>query len=208
MNILIIGCGQVGSQLACLLDSKGHDVVVVDSNAENFDLLNSNFNGYTVTGIPIDQDVLKQAGIEGCDVVAAVTKEDNVNIMVSEVADKIFNIKNIITRIYDPYRENTFSKFGLKTICPTSMTVSAICAAINNENNNQHIYFNTSTISFSTIKVPKQYVGKNISYINEDSDTNEFLFGVITDENKVIFSKDFNIALKETDQLIFSRITD
>lgn len=207
MNILIVGCGKVGSCLANLLDAQGHDIVVVDSYAENFDLLDPDFSGYTVSGIPIDQDVLRQAGIEGCDIVAAVTKEDNVNIMVSEVADKIFHIKNIITRIYDPYRENTFTKFGLQAICPTNMTVAAICALINDENNTQHIHFNTSTISFSTMKVPKQYIGKNVLSINENSDNNEMLFGVITN-NKMFFAKDCNFKLHESDKLIFARITD
>ncbi|MBP0979431.1 MAG: TrkA family potassium uptake protein [Oscillospiraceae bacterium] len=207
MNILIVGCGKVGSQLANLLDSQGHDVVIVDPLAENFDLLDPDFSGYTVTGLPIDQDILRQAGIEGCDVVAAVTREDNVNIMVSEVASKIFNIKNIITRIYDPHRESTFSKFGLKTICPTNMTVAAICASINNEINTQELHFDNFTVSFSVIKVPKQYVGKHISIINENSDINEKLFGVISDNN-IIFSQDCDFKLKETDQLIFSRITD
>lgn len=208
MNILIVGCGKVGSQLANLLDSQGHDIVVIDSNSENFDLLDPNFNGYTTSGLPIDQDVLREAGIEGCDVVAAVTKEDNVNIMVSEVANEVFHIKKIITRIYDPSRENTFSKFGLKTICPTNMTVAAICASINDENYVQELHFDNSTVSFSTITVPKKYIGKPISAISEDNDNNEILFGVISDNGKIIFNQDCNLKLKETDKLIFSRITD
>lgn len=208
MNILIVGCGKVGSSLANLLDSQGHDIVIVDPVYENFDLLSSDFSGYTISGLPIDQDVLRQAGIEGCDVVAAVTKEDNVNIMVSEVADKIFNIKNIITRIYDPDRESIFSTYGLKTVCPTNMTVAAICAAINNEINTQQINFYNTTISFSMVKVPRQYVGKYVSSINQDSDNNEILFGVISDNNKFFLNKDCNFKLKETDQLIFSRIAD
>ncbi len=208
MNILIVGCGKVGSSLANLLDSQGHDIVIIDPDPENFDLLNPDFSGYTVAGLPIDQDVLRRAGIEGCDVVAAVTKEDNVNIMVSQVADKIFNIKNIITRIYDPDRENIFSAYGLKTVCPTNMTVAAICAAVNNEINTQQLNFYNTTISFSTIKVPRQYVGKHVSAINQDSDSNETLFGVISDNNQIFFSKDCDFKLKETDQIIFSRIAD
>ena len=200
MNILIVGCGKVGSQLANVLDSQGHDIVIVDPQPENFDLLSPDFSGYTISGLPIDQDVLRQAGIEGCDVVAAVTKEDNVNIMVSQVADKIFNIKNIITRVYDPDRENTFSKYGLKTVCPTNMTVAAICASINNEVNTQQLNFYNSTISFSTVKVPKQYIGKYVSAIDDDSESNEVLFGVLSDNNKVFFSKDCDFKLKETDQ--------
>ena len=59
MNILIIGCGKVGSHLANLLSQLGHDVAIVDRNPESFDLLDNDFAGFTVQGIPIDQDVLK-----------------------------------------------------------------------------------------------------------------------------------------------------
>lgn len=208
MNILIVGCGNVGSQLANFLDSQGHDVVVVDSLTENFDLLNPNFSGYTITGLPIDQDILRQAGIEGCDVVVTVTKDDNVNIMVSELANKIFNIKNVITRIFDPYRESTFTKFGLKTICPTKMTVDAICKVINNEINTQELHFYNSNISFFIINVPKQFIGKKVSLIDIHNNNNEILFAIISDNNTILFNQNPDLLLKETDKLIFSRITN
>ena len=207
MNILIVGCGNVGSQLSNLLDSQGHDIVVIDENKENFDTLSPNFSGYTISGLPIDQDVLRQAGIEGCDAIATVTKEDNVNIMVSQLANEIFNINKVITRVYEPYRAKTFSSFGLKTICPTNMTVDAICSSINSNSYTQNIYFDNSTVSFSTMNVPKQYVGKSISIIIEDQSFDEILFGVISD-NKIYFPQNFKSKLKESDKLSFSRIID
>ena len=77
MNILIVGCGTVGAALADQLCARGHDVSIVDANAESFSRLSQNFTGFTLTGVPIDSDVLRKAGIEGCDVVAAVTHNDN-----------------------------------------------------------------------------------------------------------------------------------
>ena len=62
MNILIVGCGKVGSMLASQLDQMGHDVAVLDREEAHFALLDSDFSGYTICGVPIDQDVLKQAG--------------------------------------------------------------------------------------------------------------------------------------------------
>jgi len=62
MNILIIGCGRVGSELAELLDKRGHDVSVIDRRPENFDRLPGDFSGFTTTGVPIDQNVLRKAG--------------------------------------------------------------------------------------------------------------------------------------------------
>ncbi|MEG1429610.1 MAG: NAD-binding protein, partial [Hydrogenoanaerobacterium sp.] len=52
MNVLVIGCGKVGSKLATVLDKMGHDVCIVDRDNENFELLDHNFSGYTVAGVP------------------------------------------------------------------------------------------------------------------------------------------------------------
>ncbi|MEN6325484.1 MAG: NAD-binding protein, partial [Syntrophomonas sp.] len=75
MNIIIIGCGKVGSKLSQLLSNDGHDVVIVDNDKDAFKALSPDFNGITVAGVPIDQDVLKQAGIENADAFAAVSPD-------------------------------------------------------------------------------------------------------------------------------------
>ncbi|MEG0570900.1 MAG: NAD-binding protein, partial [Oscillospiraceae bacterium] len=105
MNIMVVGCGKVGSRLALALCEDGHDVSVVDRYESSFELLGSAFSGFTTIGVPIDQDVLKRAGIEDCDAVAAVSSDDNVNIMVSQLAHEIFKVPTVLARIYDPKRE-------------------------------------------------------------------------------------------------------
>lgn len=88
MNILIIGCGKVGSRLADILCQIGHDVSIIALKRESFDLLSDDFSGFTIQGVPIDLDILRQAGIEGCDAIAAVTEDDNTNIMVCRLPEK------------------------------------------------------------------------------------------------------------------------
>lgn len=131
MNILVVGCGKVGSNLAITLEELGHDVSVVDEVAEHLDASSNltllDFNGLCVCGVPIDVDILREAGIENCDAVAAVTSDDNINIMVAEVATKIFGIKRVFARIYDPVREEVFKeRLALHTICPTKLTIEAV----------------------------------------------------------------------------------
>ena len=94
MNILIIGCGKVGSRLADVLCQLGHDVAIIAQKRESFDLLSDDFSGFTIQGVPIDLDILRQAGIEGCDAIAAVTEDDNTNIMVCQIAREIFNVSS------------------------------------------------------------------------------------------------------------------
>ncbi|MFA9381011.1 MAG: TrkA family potassium uptake protein, partial [Acetanaerobacterium sp.] len=126
MNVLIIGCRKVGSRLASILSAEGHTVSVVDRDMRNFEALDNDFDGYTVSGIPIDEDVLRSAGIESCDAVAAVTPDDNVNIMACQIAKELFHVPIVITRMYDPAREEIFSDFGISTVCPTNLTVNAV----------------------------------------------------------------------------------
>ena len=134
MNILVIGCGKVGSNLSSELLHLGHDVSVIAAREEEFSELPHDFSGFTTVGVPIDQDVLKRAGIESCDAVAAVTDDDNVNLMVVQLAKEIFNIQNVYTRVMDPKKNEVFMKMGLNTICPTNMMVSSLTAAISETN--------------------------------------------------------------------------
>ena len=92
-NIIIVGCGRVGSQLATLLSQGDGNVCVVDRNAAAFSNLDRNFNGNTLQGVGFDEDVLVRAGVEEADVVAAVTQSDNSNLMVIEVARRIFHVR-------------------------------------------------------------------------------------------------------------------
>ncbi len=130
MYIIIAGCRKVGSNLARTLAEEGHDVVVVDSDEKDFELLGSGFNGMTLAGMPIDEDVLRSAGIEKADALAAVTDDDNMNVMISQVARGIFHVPNVVTRIYDPEREKVFRSMGLRTLCPTMLAVERIGAML------------------------------------------------------------------------------
>ena len=86
---------------------------------KSFRRLDPKFGGETVIGNGIDEDILIRAGIKEADAFAAVTNGDNRNIMASQVAKEIFNIKKVVCRIYDPIRQSTYTELGLETISPT-----------------------------------------------------------------------------------------
>lgn len=125
MNVVIMGCGRVGARVASILDNNGHNVTVVDTDAEAFRRLVPEFRGDTVIGTGIDEDILRSAGIEDAHAFVAVTNGDNRNIMAAQVARQIFNVAEVIVRIYDPVREDTYRRLGLTTVCPTT-TISAL----------------------------------------------------------------------------------
>jgi trk system potassium uptake protein TrkA len=121
VNIVILGCGRVGAALATMLDAEGHSVTVIDQNSDAFRRLGAGYKGNMVLGTGIDEDVLRSAGIEKADAFAAVTNGDNTNIMASQIASTIFHVPRVVTRIYDPIREETYRTLGLDTVCPTSV---------------------------------------------------------------------------------------
>jgi trk system potassium uptake protein TrkA len=126
MRYVIVGCGRVGSALAKLLDSDGHEVIVVDENAAAFKRLGSKFKGHEVVGTGIDYDVLKRAGAAGADGFVAVTNGDNRNIMAALIAQRMFKIKRIVARIYDPPRGQMYKELGVETVCPTTVGAKMI----------------------------------------------------------------------------------
>jgi trk system potassium uptake protein TrkA len=125
MKVVIMGCGRVGARVASILNHNGHDVSVIDTDSRAFRRLASDFNGTTIIGTGIDEDVLRSAGIEQAGAFVAVTNGDNRNIMAAQVARLIFQVPDVVVRIYDPVREDTYRRLGLTTVCSTT-TISAL----------------------------------------------------------------------------------
>lgn len=122
MNVVIMGCGRVGSRLAVMLEREGHQVTTVDVNAYQFTrFLPESFEGRKIAGNGIDQDVLRRAGIEEADAFVAVTAGDNRNVMAAQIAKHIFGVPRVVCRIYDPIREEMYQRLGLRTISPTKV---------------------------------------------------------------------------------------
>lgn len=139
----------MGSTLAMKMSRLGHTVCVVDRNPETFNNLDDDFDGMTVVGNPIDQDVLRRCGIEGCDAVAAVTAYDNVNVVLSQVAKEVFSIEKVLTRIYDPQRQTVFADMGLQIICPTALTVDSAVELLTGNQVVQYADYGGRSISLS-----------------------------------------------------------
>jgi trk system potassium uptake protein TrkA len=165
MYIIIAGCMTVGASLALMLSEENHDVVVIDSDPKNLEALGSGFNGGTVTGIPIDEDVLRNAGIEQADALAAVTRDDNMNIMIAQVAQNIFHVPKVITRLYSPERELVFREMGMTTVCPTSIAVNRIKELLLPNPVQPVLTIAGTRIPFRTVPAPRRAIGKQVSLL-------------------------------------------
>jgi trk system potassium uptake protein len=120
MNIIVVGCGRVGAELAFRLYNKGQVVTVVDPDPEAFRNMHPEFRGRTLEGDPLHRDVLLRAGIEHAGGLAAVTRSDAVNAVVAHVARTVFKVENVVVRNYEPRWNILEEAFGLPIVSPSS----------------------------------------------------------------------------------------
>jgi trk/ktr system potassium uptake protein len=125
-DVVILGCGRVGSRLARTMADEGYVVAVVDMDQFSFRRLPDSFRGRTILGTGIDEDVLRRAGIMEAKTFIAVSDNDNTNIMAAEIAQKVFGVPDVVARVYEVERARAFAQLGLKIVCPTATVVSLI----------------------------------------------------------------------------------
>lgn len=121
MNVLIVGCGRVGSRLARRLAAQGHAVSIVDDAREAFLRLGADFSGKTFQGSGLDHQVLIRAGVQKAEVAITVTGGDNRNLMIAQLTKHKFGIQRSVARLHDPVRAAIFHSFGIETLCTTTV---------------------------------------------------------------------------------------
>jgi trk system potassium uptake protein TrkA len=165
MYVIIVGCGRVGSELAKLLSSEGHNVVVIDKSRSSFDRLGASFNGLTMAGNGFDLGLLKQVGVEKADAFCAVTNGDNTNLISAQVAKKIFRVPKVIARVYDPQRAHIYTALGLDIISGTMLFASMLRDKIIESRFSSYL-IETKDLGVIDIEVKDSLVGKRVRDIN------------------------------------------
>jgi len=116
MKVVIVGCGRTGALLSHILFEQGHEVIIMDKNADAFRRV-GDLPVKRVVGSGIDTAALRRTGIKDADVFMALTNGDNTNIMAAQIAQTQFGVKIAVARIYDPYRAQAYREMGLSTFC-------------------------------------------------------------------------------------------
>lgn len=129
-NIIVVGCGRVGSRLALMLSNYENNVCVIDRDPRAFASLGRDFNGATFAGVGYDEDVLMKAGIDDCDFLAAVTQSDNVNLMVVEIARRLYDVPHAVARLYNTGHERAYLQLGIDYVCGTALVAEEIFSKI------------------------------------------------------------------------------
>jgi trk system potassium uptake protein len=137
MFILIVGCGRVGSSVARTMLREGHEVSCLDEDPESHTRLEvgldrgwEDLGGMFTVGAGLEIDALVAAGIEKADAFIASTDGDNTNIVISQIAQRRYNVPTVIARILDPLRAEWYQRQGLNTICPTRVAIEMLESAV------------------------------------------------------------------------------
>ncbi len=145
MHIIVGGCGRLGAEIAMKLsDEPDNDVVTVDLDGLAFDRLGSAFNGETVVGDVTDRDVLERAGVDRADVVLAVTRSDNANLMAVEVATHLYDVPRTVARLFNPERESVYRKLGIRYVSGTGLLAKLFLNELRSGTFRQHLEFTES----------------------------------------------------------------
>ena len=164
-NVIVVGCGRVGSQLASMLSDKGSNVCVIDRAADAFSNLGRSFNGSKIHGIGFDESTLLKAGIEECDVLAAVTQSDNANLMTAEVAKRLYHVPHVIARLYNPDHERAYMQLGIDYVCGTSLVAEDVFSKIVSGHGSHITTFGEFEVMHFSLNL--RHLGKNVIRVGE-----------------------------------------
>jgi trk system potassium uptake protein TrkA len=127
MYAIIAGGGKVGFFLARELIEQGHEVLLVEQNAERAEFIANELGNVVLRGNADEASTLAEAGAERADVVIAVTGDDEDNLVLLQVAKRRFGTRRTIARINDPRNENLFRMLGIDaTMNATQVMLSVL----------------------------------------------------------------------------------
>lgn len=119
LNIIIVGCGKVGATLIEQLSKEGHDITIIDQNAQKIQEITNQYDVMGVTGNGASYSVQIEAGIENCDLIIAVTGSDELNLLCCTIAKRVGECSAIArVRTPDYSQESSYlrEKLGLAMI--------------------------------------------------------------------------------------------
>ena len=125
MNIIICGAGKVGFSISKQLSAQGHSITVIDQSSEDIKKINDTQDVKGIVGKATLPSVLESAGAENSDMIIAVTRNDETNMIICQLASSLFNVSKKIARIRSKeFLEGKWSKLFNKSNIPIDVIIS------------------------------------------------------------------------------------
>jgi trk system potassium uptake protein TrkA len=203
MRLIIIGCGKLGSELALAMQTKGHEVIVVDTDPEAFDQFGGNFRGKTIVGIGFDKDVLDEAGIDRADAVVACSKSDETNALIGKLARDVYHVPKVISRLYDPRRAKIYRSLGIQTLSTTHWGVQRAIDLLSYDQLDSVLSLGDGQMEIIRVEVPALLVERSVKELTVYG---EIQVVSILRNNKIILPS-LTTILKEHDHVFIAMLS-
>jgi trk system potassium uptake protein TrkA len=168
MQVIVVGCGRVGRELAVDLEAAGHAVSIIDKNRSAFRRLPERWSGKAVVGFGFDRDTLEQAGIQEAGALAAVTNGDNTNIVTARIARETYEVDQVVARIYDPRRAAVYQRLGIPTVATVSWATDQVIRRLFPEQRSVDWTDASGMVSLLEVTLPDAWCGYRLSGLEGD----------------------------------------
>ena len=204
MNIIVVGCGKIGTSVVSALVNEGHDVTAMDANPDVINEITNIYDVMAVCGNGTDCEALEEARVDACDVFVAVTGSDELNMLSCFIAKKM-GAKHTVARIRNPEyndRSLSFMRHQLelsRAINPELMMAQELHNLLKLPSAYKVEYFSGRSLEMIEVRLKKgsSLIGKKLSKIR-DREKENFLIGAVLRDNE-LHIPDGNFELCEGD---------
>jgi len=166
MQVIVVGCGRVGRELAVDLEAGGHSVSIIDKNRAAFRRLPERWTGQSIEGYGFDRDTLEQAGIQQAGALAAVTNGDNTNIVTARIARETYEVARVVARIYDPRRAAVYQRLGIPTVATVSWATDQVIRKLFPQQRSVDWVDASGSVSLLEVHLPDSWCGHRLSQLD------------------------------------------
>jgi len=209
MNIIICGAGRVGFTIGKLLSEQNHSITIIDQSSEDIQKINESLDVKAIVGKATSPSVLEKANTNDADMIIAVTKNDEINMLVCQIAYSIFKVPKKIARIrsheyLDPKFSGLFNKENLPidyVISPEIEIAKSIQRKLEAPGALDNVPFADNKIRLLEILIDEKcaiYGIKLNELTKKFPKLNAYILGVIRDNKFLILKK--NDSLKHNDK--------
>ena len=209
MNIIICGAGRVGFTISKLLSEQNHSITIIDQSSEDIQKINESLDVKAIVGKATSPSILEKANTNDADMIIAVTKNDEINMLICQIAYSIFKVPKKIARIrsqeyLDPKFSGLFNKENLPIdyiISPEIEIAKSIQRKLEAPGALDNIPFAENKIRLLEILIDEKcpiYGIKLNDLTKKFPKLNAYILGVVRDNNFLILKK--NDSLKHNDK--------
>ena len=209
MNIIICGAGRVGFTISKLLSEQNHSITIIDQSSEDIQKINESLDVKAIVGKATSPSILEKANPNDADMIIAVTKNDEINMLICQIAYSIFKVPKKIARIrsqeyLDPKFSGLFNKENLPIdyiISPEIEIAKSIQRKLEAPGALDNIPFAENKIRLLEILIDEKcpiYGIKLNDLTKKFPKLNAYILGVVRDNNFLILKK--NDSLKHNDK--------